>query len=87
MAPGRQKRVKTPAQYYRDHPDARKKKAAYDTKYHSTPSRKAYRRKLAQVRRSKGVMGKGGKDVSHTKGGGFRLESASKNRARNRGRA
>jgi hypothetical protein len=28
-------------------------------------------------------MGKGGPDVSHKKGGGFALESASKNRARN----
>ena len=28
-------------------------------------------------------MGKGGPDVSHTKGGRFKLENASKNRARN----
>ena len=28
-------------------------------------------------------MGEGGKDVSHVKGGGFKLESPSKNRARN----
>ena len=59
----------------------------YDKKYHSTPARKAYRKKLARVRRTKGVMGKGGKDVSHTKSGGFRMESVSKNRARNRGKA
>ncbi len=44
-------------------------------------------RNLARVRRTKGVMGKGGKDVSHTKSGGFRMESVSKNRARNRGKA
>ena len=75
------------AEYYRSHPEARKKKMLYDRKYHSTPARKAYRKKLARVRRTKGVMGKGGKDVSHTKSGGFRMESVSKNRARNRGKA
>ena len=75
------------AEYYRSHPEARKKKMLYDKKYHSTPARKAYRKKLARVRRTKGVMGKGGKDVSHTKSGGFKMESVSKNRARNRGKA
>ena len=75
------------AEYYRSHPEARRRKMLYDRKYHSTPARKAYRRKLARVRRAKGVMGKGGKDVSHTKSGGFRMESVSKNRARNRGKA
>ena len=75
------------AEYYRSHPEARKKKMLYDRKYHSTPARKAYRRKLARVRRAKGVMGKGGKDVSHTKSGGFKMESPSKNRARNRSKA
>tara|TARA_Y100001963_G_scaffold115135_1_gene159801 strand:+ start:282 stop:524 length:243 start_codon:yes stop_codon:yes gene_type:complete len=75
------------AEYYRSHPEARRRKMLYDRKYHSTPARKAYRKKLARVRRAKGVMGKGGKDVSHTKSGGFRMESVSKNRARNRGKA
>ena len=75
------------AEYYRSHPESRRKKMLYDRKYHSTPERKAYRRKLARVRRAKGVMGKGGKDVSHTKSGGFRMESPSKNRARNRSKA
>ena len=75
------------AEYYRSHPEARKKKMLYDKKYHSTPARKAYRKKLARVRRAKGVMGKGGKDVSHTKSGGFKMESPSKNRARNRSKA
>ena len=32
------------------------------------------------------VAGKGGKDVSHKRGGGYTLESPSKNRARNRGK-
>ena len=75
------------AEYYRSHPEAKERKMLYDRKYHSTPARKAYRRKLARVRRAKGVMGKGGKDVSHTKSGGFKMESPSKNRARNRSKA
>ena len=70
------------ADYYKKNPEAAKKKAAYDKKYHSTPERKKYRAKLAQDRRDRGIMGKGGKDVSHKKGGGTTLESKSKNRAR-----
>ena len=34
-------------------------------------------------RRRRGIAGKGGKDLSHTKSGKMVLESASKNRARN----
>jgi hypothetical protein len=71
------------ARYYASNPKARAKKKAYDTKYHSTEERKQYRRELARKRRAKKIMGKGGKDVSHTKGGGYKLESPSKNRARN----
>ena len=71
------------AKFYARNPKARAKKKAYDTKYHSTEERKRYRRELARKRRAKKIMGKGGKDVSHTKGGGTRLEAKSKNRARN----
>ena len=71
------------AKYYAANPKARAKKKAYDTKYHASPERKEYRRKLAEERRKRGVMGKGGKDVSHKKGGGTTMESRSKNRARN----
>ena len=55
-------------------------KKAYDTKYHSTPARKKYRAKLNAARR-KLKPGKN-QDVSHTKGGGYTVESRSKNRAR-----
>lgn len=72
--------------FYDSNPKSKKKKDAYNTAYHSTPSRKEYRRKLAAERRKRGIMGKGGKDVSHTKSGGYTLESPSKNRARNRGK-
>ena len=86
MAPPKAKNPKRSAQYYRDNPEARKKKAEYDTKYHDTPARRKYRAELAQERRDRGVMGKGGKDMSHGKDGSIKPEDASKNRARNRGK-
>lgn len=70
------------AAYYKKNPKARAKKQKYDKAYHATPARKRYRAELARERRKRGVMGKGGKDVSHKKGGGFTMESKSKNRAR-----
>ena len=82
MAAKRKVRVRKTAQYYRNNPEARAKNAEYDTSYHSTPSRKKYRRKLAKARRKAGVMGKGGKDMSHTKSGKLVREDASANRAR-----
>lgn len=86
MAPPKSSSPKRSAQYYRKNAKARKKKAAYDTAYHDNDSRRAYRAELSKERRKRGVMGKGGKDVSHKKGGGTTMESASKNRARNRGK-
>ena len=83
MAAKRKVKVKKTAKYYRDNPEAAAKKKKYDTKYHKTTKRKKYRAKLAKARRKAGVMGKGGKDMSHTKGGKLVRESASKNRARN----
>lgn len=74
------------ARYYAANPDSREKKKAYDTKYHSTPERIKYRTKLGKKNREMGSKKGDGKDVSHTKNGGFVLESASKNRARNRGK-
>ena len=82
MAAKRKVKVKSTAKYYRENPEARAKKAKYDTAYHSTPERKEYRRKLAKARRKAGVMGKGGKDMSHTKSGKLVREDASTNRAR-----
>lgn len=83
MAPKRVSKPGKSAAYYRKNPEARAKKASYDKAYHSTPERKKYRAKLAKERRRRGVMGKGGSDVSHTKGGGTKMENASRNRARN----
>ena len=71
------------ARYYASNPEARKKKNAYNTSYHSSAKRRKYRADLAKARRKRGIMGKGGGDLSHTKSGRLVRESASKNRARN----
>ena len=63
-------------------PEALANKRKYDTKYHSTPDRVKYRQELNQERRKRGIYGKGGKDMSHTKDGKLVAEDASKNRAR-----
>jgi hypothetical protein len=75
--------VKKTAAYYRKHPEAYRRKLEYDTDRNASPEKKRYRAELARERRKRGVMGKGGKDVSHVKGGGFKMEAASRNRARN----
>lgn len=75
------------AEYYAKNPEARAKKAAYDTKYHATPSRRKYRAFLNKKNREAGTYGNGdGKDVSHKKDGGTVMEDQSANRARNRGK-
>ena len=71
------------AKYYASNPKARAKKKKYDTSYHSTPERRKYRSELNSARRKRGIYGKGGGDLSHTKRGTLVRESASKNRARN----
>jgi len=58
---------------------ARAKKAATDKKINARPEQKAKRRELARERRKRGIMGKGGKDLSHTKNG-LRLKSVKANR-------
>jgi hypothetical protein len=70
------------AKYYHDNPDARKKKKAYDTEYHSTESRREYRSELNKINREKGTYGNGdGKDVAHKSKTKTRMQSQSKNRA------
>ena len=72
---------------YATHPEAKKKKEeyaeSYNEEYNKKPEEKKYRRELAQERRDRGVMGKGGKDMSHTKDGKIVPEDPSTNRARN----
>lgn len=71
------------AAFYASNPESYRKKLAYDKKRNARPDRKEYRADLARERRARGIMGKGGPDVSHASGGGFKLENPSKNRARN----
>lgn len=82
MAPRRVANPGPSAKYYRDNPEARKKKAATDRKVNARPSQQAKRRELAKERRKRGMMGKGGKDLSHTKSGRLVRESVKKNRGR-----
>ncbi len=71
------------ARYYAANPAARKKKNSYNKKYHSTPARRKYRAALNRENRNRGTYGNGdGKDVSHTKRGGYTMEKAKINRAR-----
>ena len=83
MAPKPVKNKRKTAAFYASNPEARKKKAAYDKKYHSTPERRKYRAELSRERRARGIEGKGGNDLSHTANGGFKREDPSVNRARN----
>ena len=82
MAPRKATNPKSSAKYYRSHPEARRKKAATDKKVNARPEQKAKRRELSKERRKRGMMGKGGKDLSHTKDGRLVRESPAKNRGR-----
>lgn len=86
MAPSKSANPKKTARYYNDNPEAKAKKDAYNKKYNAKPEEKAKRAELAKERRDRGVMGKGGDDMSHTKDGKIVAESPSANRARNRGK-
>jgi len=86
MAPRKTANPKKTAQYYRDNPDARKKKAETDKEFNKKPEQVKKRTELKQERRDRGIDGKGGKDMSHTKDGKIVAEDSSKNRARNRGK-
>jgi len=63
-------------------PAAIEHKRKYETEYESSPARKKYRRELERERRKRGVAGKGGKDMSHTKRGTIVPEDPHTNRAR-----
>ena len=72
--------VSRSAKYYQENPEAKKKKAQYDTEYHSTPSRRRYRSFLNRKNREAGTYGNGdGKDWDH---GVRRMISQSKNRSK-----
>lgn len=61
------------AEYYRTHPKAREKKAAYDTEFNKKPSQRKKRAELAKANRDHdkvyGKASRRGKDLSHTSSG------------------
>jgi hypothetical protein len=72
------------AKYFRENPEAKAKKDAYNKAYHATTERKEYRAELNKANRDSGTYGnKDGKDKSHTKSGKLVSEKQSSNRARN----
>ena len=72
------------ARYYRSHPEARRKKSAYDTKFGKQPAQRKKRSELSTARRRAKARGVdlGGKDMSHGKDGSLRPESTKRNRGR-----
>ncbi|NBS71061.1 hypothetical protein EBT31_19465 [bacterium] len=86
MAPPKSKNPKKTAKYYDENPEAKAKKDAYNKEYNKKPEQRAKRSELVQERRDRGVYGKGGKDMSHTKDGKIVAEDPSTNRGRNRGK-
>ncbi len=70
------------ARYYQTHPEARKKRDAYATKYHSTPARKKYRATLQALNRDAGTSGNHDhKDLAHQSKTKVIQQDQSKNRA------
>jgi hypothetical protein len=55
-------------------------------RFNTKPEQRKKRVELKQARRDRGIDGKGGKDLSHTKSGKLVRESVSANRGRNRGK-
>ena len=83
MAPKRAKNPGKTSRYYQSAKGRKSynKQKKKQKKINSTAAKRAYRKQLARRRRKLGIMGKGGKDVSH-KGNRLSLEIPKKNRAR-----
>jgi len=74
---------KSTSEYYKSNPDAAEQHRRYMRKYNKQPDKIKYRSELNQARRKRGIYGKGGGDLSHSKNGSLKIESSSRNRARN----
>jgi hypothetical protein len=73
--------MKKTAKYYKENPEAYKKKLAYDKKNNAEPKNKKKRAELNKYNRENGTYGNGdNKDASHKGGKIVGFESASKNR-------
>ena len=69
------------AQYYKDNPEARKKKNEYQKKYNKSKKERVRRADLVKLNREMGTYGNGDKkDVSHKSNGKVTLRPQSKNR-------
>ncbi len=71
------------SKYYAKNPEAAEKRREYQRELNKDPEKKKYRAELNKERRKRGVYGKGGADMSHTKDGKLVAEKPSRNRARN----
>ena len=71
------------SKYYASNPKAAEKRREYQRELNATTEQKKYRAEHTKERRSRGIDGKGGMDVSKKKNGKFVLESPTRNRARN----
>jgi len=79
--------VRSTSDYYKQNPDARRKRLNQQGAYNKTKKGLQIRTAANKLNRKLGTYGNGdGKDVSHKKNGKTFLEKASKNRAR-KGRA
>ena len=75
------------SKYLASHPEARRKRLAYQKRVNKRPNEVKKRVELTRIARQKGVYGNGdGLDISHKTDGSTTMEKASKNRARNRGK-
>jgi len=69
------------SEYYKTHPEARKKRLEYQAEYNKRADQLKKRIELNKVNRDRGQYGDGdGKDMSHKRNGRVVEESASKNR-------
>lgn len=69
------------SEYYKTHPEARKKRLEYQAEYNKRADQLKKRIELNKVNRDRGQYGDGdGKDMSHKRNGRIVEESASKNR-------
>jgi len=71
------------ADYYRMHSEARAKHRRAQAAINRRPEEHKRRDTLNKERRRRGIDGKGGPNISHTKSGKTVLEDPSTNRARN----
>lgn len=80
MAPRKSPNPSKTASYYNSHPEAKKKKDAYNKEFNKRKSQRKKRSELTTERRKRGIAGKGGKDLHHGKNGKLVAMSPSKNR-------